>query len=164
MSKRPKVQDPDAISLLAPARATREALGPNDEFAPLVLFAPRRGQAQMAVLDDEGRLHDLVADVLAGMRARLGPPLWIAVTTDAFVKPTPAPLTYEHGKLAEAFAAGDPEVTEQMVVLLRRRGVPVEVASQPYRYLPSEGWEWSEPELIDGFTAPIADVLDRFIV
>lgn len=164
MTKRPKIQDPDAISLLAPARTTREAIGADAEFAPMVLFAPRRGQAMMAVLDGEGRLHDLVADVLADMRARLGPPLWIAVTTDAYVKPMSAPETYEPGKLAEAFANGDPEVTEQMVVILRRRGEPLEVASQPYRFSMVDGWEWDQAELVDGYSGPVTQVLDRYIV
>lgn len=164
MSKRPKIHEPDAISLLAPARATREALGVNADFAPMVLFAPRRGQAMMAVLDGEGRLHEMVADTLVQMRARLGPPLWIAVTTDAYVKPTADPEGYAPGTLAEAFANGDPEVHEQMVVILRKRGEPLEVASQPYRWSVVDQWEWSDAELVEGYTGPVTEVLDLYIV
>lgn len=151
---------PSAIDLLLPARLTREQV---DQFNPMVLYAPRRGQAKMAVLDGDGRLHEMLAEVLAQMRPQLGPPVWIAVTTDAYVKPTPTP-DLEAGQLAKQFAEGDMSVSEQLVVILRHRSRPTEVAVQSYRNIPSEGWEWDEPERIEKHEGPVMAVLDHYII
>lgn len=163
-SKRPKAEVPTAMRLLIPARETREVTQAQGHgFAPMVLVAPRVGEPQLAILDGDGRLHDLLSTTLAEMRRRLGPLQWCALTTDAYVRPTPEPDTVEHGQLARAFADGDPEVTEQMVVILKRRGEPVEIASQVYRWIPSEGFEWDEPEAIDEYAGPVTDVLTFYM-
>lgn len=136
---------PTAMQLLEPARITRERV---EEFAPMVLFAPRNGKPQMAVVDEPGVVADNVGVVLAQMRAALGPADWIAVTTDAYVKSFPDQPTIADqmpGALKEAFEEGDLEVREQMIVLLVDRYKGVEVATQNYRNIPSEGWEWDEP-------------------
>ena len=163
MTKTPKLDEPTAIKLLIPARVTRESV---EEFSPMVLYAPRRGQAFMAVLEGDGRLHEMLTEVLSQMRAQLGPATWIAVTTDNYAKPTATPMeanTVEHGQLAEEFAAGDPKVIEQIMVILKHRAKPVEVAVQTYRHIPSEGWEWDEPERIDGTEGAVMDVLSYYI-
>lgn len=142
---RPKMARPTALQLLEPARLTRQRV---EEFAPMVLFAPRSGQPKMAVVDEPGVVADVVAALLAQMRAELGPADWISVTTDAYVKTFADVPTIEDqapGALREAFEEGDLEVREQMIVLLVDRYKGVEVASQNYRYIPSEGWEWDEP-------------------
>lgn len=159
MSKREKMSEPTAISLLGPARQTREAI---EDFNPMVLYAPRRGQAMMAVLEGQGHLHDLVADLLSQMRAKLGPALWIALTTDVYSRPDDPPL--EAQGLAQAFADGDPKVIEQIMVMLKRRNEPIETAVQTYRYLPSEGYEWDEAEIITGQQGPVLDVLNFYSI
>jgi len=159
VSKRPKMDEPTAISLLAPARAARERVS---EFSPMVLYSPRHGQPMMAVLEGNGTLAEMLGVLLAEMRPKLGPATWIAVTTDNFAQPDVPPEkggVIEHGQLAEAFAEGDPKVIEQMMVILMHRAKPLEIAAQTYRYLPSEGFEWDDAERIDGAEGPVLDVL-----
>lgn len=163
MTKRAKMDEPTAINLLVPARVTRESVS---EFNPMVLYAPRRGQAFMAVLDGDARLDEMLSGVLAEMRAKLGPALWIAVTTDNYAKPQATEAdanVIEHGQLAEQFADGDPGIIEQMMVILKHRAKPIEVAVQTYRHIPSEGFEWDEPERIDGTEGSVMNVLSYYI-
>ena len=163
MSKRPKLDEPTAISLLGPARATREAVA---EFSPMVLYSPRKGQPMMAILEGSDALHEQLSGLLVQMRATLGPATWIAVTTDNFAKPTVTPEeaeATERGQLARAFADGDPQIIEQMMVILMHRIKPIEVAVQSYRYLPSEGYEWDDPERIDGAEGPVMDVMRYYM-
>jgi hypothetical protein len=155
-------REPTAVDLLVPARLTREQVA---DFKPMVLYAPRRGQAQMVVLDGDGELDRQLSTVLAQMRPRLGPPVWIAVTTDAYVQAEPkAGSSVPRMGLAKKFAEGDMTVVEQMIVVLRHRNRPIEVATQSYRFIPSEGWEWDEPEQIQAIESRVGKVLDHYIV
>lgn len=158
MTKRPKPDEPTALALLEPARKTHEAV---KDFNPMVLYAPRHGQAMMAVIESEGVLHELLADLLGQMRAKLGPAQWIAVTIDVYARVDGYPG--EIGGLAEAFADGDPKVVEQIMVMVKRRNQPVETAVQTYRYLPSEGYEWDEAEVIEDQQGSVPDVLNFYI-
>lgn len=163
MSERPKIERPTAVQLLAPARVTRQRV---EEFAPMILFVPRKGQAKMAVVDEVGPATELIAGTLALMRTALGPADWIAVTTDAYAKvftSEPSPEVREPGALEAAFAEGDLEVREQMIVLLVDRYSGAEVATQDYRYIPSEGWEWDEPVAEAPLDGALVAVVKRYM-
>jgi hypothetical protein len=135
---------PTAVQMLEPARITRERV---EHFVPQILYVPRNGRPQFVAADGEGSAPEAVGAVLAQVRAAHGPAEWIAVTVDAYAKNfAEDPGFIARGELSEAFAEGDPAVVEQMIVILVDRYKGVEVASQNYRYLPSEGWEWSEPD------------------
>lgn len=47
--------------------------------------------------------------------------------------------------LRERFDAGDPSVTEEVVIYIIARNVTAE-ASISYRFTPGDGWEWGQPE------------------
>lgn len=160
MSDRPKMDDPTALALLHPARVTREAV---DEFQPMVLYCPRRGKAYMASMDAGESIESMLSKLLAEMRAQLGPAVWIAVTTDAYSKKVRAPEDVPTRRLGEAFAEGDPDVIEQMVVVLRHRYKPTEMAAQTYRYTPVDGYEWDEPEVVTEHASAMIDVLNYYI-
>ena len=159
MTKRPHIAAPTARGLLAPARVTREAI---PDFHPMVLYVPRHGQGYQAILADGADLAAMVANTVSAMRARLGPAEWIAVTTDAYVKHFATPDDVPTRRLADAFVEGDPEVQEQMIVILRHRYNGAEMAAQTYRYLPSEGWEWGPEEDIEA-DGPVVTVLDYYM-
>lgn len=160
MSKRPKIADPTAKDLLVPARATREAV---EDFAPMVLYCPQRGQAYTAILTEGTGLVEMLSSLLAEMRAKLGPALWIAVTTDAYVKKVYTEGDVPTGRLETAFKNGDPDVIEQMVVSLKHRYRGVDVAAQAYRYTPADGWEWSEPEDVTEHSSIVINVLEYYM-
>jgi len=164
MTKRMKADEPSAIALLAPARSTREKVAADGgDFAPMVLFQPRRGQGYVAVLDGGEAIENMLGATLMEMRRELGPPMWIAVTTDAYVREMKSPDDIPTRRLAEAFADGDPSIIEQMVVVLKHRHKGLEVAVQTYRHTPADGWEWDEPEVIDEAHSNIGAVLTYFM-
>jgi hypothetical protein len=159
VNDRPKVDEPTALDLLQPARVTRERV---HVFQPMVLYCPRRGKAYMASMDAGESLEVMLSALLAEMRASLGPAMWIAVTTDAYAKRAETPEDIPTQRLGEAFADGDPEVIEQMIVVLRHRYKPTEMAAQTYRYTPVDGYEWDEPEIITQHDGPMLAVLNYY--
>ena len=62
--------------------------------------------------------------------------------------------------LAEAFAAGNPLVREQLgIYAVHPRTRATCYVAAPFRYLPSEGWSWSDPVLYPDPTSTDRDVM-----
>lgn len=155
-----KINKPTALGMLVPARFTRER---TEEFAPMLAYAPRKGTPVISVLAGEDALPAMVSGALAKMRRELGPAEWIAVTSDAYVKALPVGEAPPEGRLETAFSEGDPTVMEQMVVVLVDRYAGVDVASQTYRYIPSEGWEWDEPVQVTEYSSELIRSIKHYM-
>lgn len=136
---------PTLSSLLSVGRLTREHV---EDFDPTVVYAPEDSeQAMIAVLEGADSVQDALRSLLAEMRETLGPPAWIALTLDSYAKAITDPdWLAQVGHLQEAFEGGDPQVTEQLVVMVVDAKRHVEAVSQTYRYTPVEGWEWDSPD------------------
>lgn len=157
----PKVNKPTALGLLIPARFTRER---TEEFAPMLAYAPRKGNPVISVLQSDGLpLAEMVSGALSQMRRELGPAEWIAVTSDAYVKALPIGADLPTERLSKSFEEGDPTVIEQMIVVLVDRYTGVEVASQVYRHIPSEGWEWDEPAVVEDYDSNLIRSIKHYM-
>lgn len=160
MPKRPKTDAPTALRLLVPARETRESVA---EFQPMVLYMPRRGRGYTAILEPGETLDQMLEETLANMRMALGPAEWVAVTTDAFVKMAPESIDVQPGDLGRAFKEGDPKVIEQMIVVLKIRNQPAQMATQTYRWSMQDGFEWDDPEVIAGHQGDMIEIMNKYI-
>lgn len=157
---RPKVNQPTALGLLVPARHTRERM---EQFAPMLTYAPRKGHPVITAIFGEDRLPNLVRETLSQMRRELGPAEWIAVTSDAYIKVIAPGEEVPEAPLETSFSEGDPDIIEQMIVVLVDRYKGVDVASQTYRYIPSEGWEWDEPVTVTEYSSDLIQSIKYYM-
>jgi len=132
--------DPDIGKVFEWARISREQ---HDVFTPMVAYQPSDGEPIVAFVGTTGPPVTLVAAIagaLSVISAEHGPAEWIAVAADTYARATDSPQL--HPSLAEAFAAGDPAVVEQIVVQLVARAAPTTAGRQVYRYHAVDGYEW----------------------
>ena len=150
--------------LLAMTRHFREHTEP---FRPLVIWQPINGDSAVIAgfTSLTGEVRDDLDTVFKDLRDTIGSPEWFAVLLDSYNRDTTPgniPTTDIIG-LEEAFKAGDMSVTEQMVTIVMHP--PTEellMFRQVYRWLPSEGWEWEKPQLIENADDAVCTAVRMF--
>lgn len=133
---------PTALDLLDYARRAREEVA---EFVPMLSYQTKWTPVVALIERADGEtMEDAISRILDQMHEAFGPPEWIAFVADVFA------ANDGHGKmtaaeLAKAFASGDPDVYEQMIVTVVDREGSAETVAQTYRTTSSDGWEWDKP-------------------
>jgi hypothetical protein len=141
------ILDDPVQELLLVARMLRED---EDVFVPMITWQAGAGEPIVAHLTGlTGDTKDDLDIAFQRLRDITGPPEWFAVTLDSYARDG-APDDLGDVTLEEAFLQGDPRVIEQMVTIFMTPGTgELVMLRQVYRFLPSEGWEWSEPQVVE---------------
>jgi len=153
--------------LLLVARMMREE---QEVFAPMITWQPAAGDPLVAHLTSlTGDTKTDLDQAFQQLRDMTGPPEWFAVTLDSYARDG-EPDDLDGITLEEAFLQGDMRVIEQMVTIFHNvaqsasNTAPLYGAGNPnmtpgtgelimirqvYRFIPSEGWEWAAPEIVE---------------
>lgn len=150
-------------------RRQREALPYGQELAPFVLVGTMAMQPPPAD-DDFGSREDVRRTVAQAAQQQGGADRvrFVAEVREEYALEVDGDLC-EHeidslldgaDTLADAFAAGNPLVREQLgIYAVHPRSRATCFVAAPFRYLPSEGWSWSDPALYPDPTAQQRDVM-----
>jgi hypothetical protein len=146
------------------ARRHRETVGYDVPFMPMLVIGTDHGDvpvfsaqaaedhmatyASPAALD---QIHRMVADEMGGTADMI---CLISDEVGMDLGDTPfeeaEKIHEELGSLVKAFADGHPNVREQMgYYVIEPKSRKVAYVAQPYRYIPSEGWSWDDPVMLD---------------
>ena len=133
--------------LLLVARMMREG---QTVFAPMITWQPAAGDPLVAHLTSlTGDTKTDLDRAFQQLRDMTGPPEWFAVTLDSYARDGDAD-DMEAATLEEAFLQGDMRVVEQMVTIFMTPGTgELVMVRQVYRFLPSDGWEWDSPQVVE---------------
>jgi len=141
--------------LFAVARSVRESTA---VFVPLLLWHGAAGGGMTMLAHEAGGLPAAVDAGLDMVNEHYGPPAWFAVCVDAYGRVTdPAEGGISADDLSDRFVMGDEHVVEQLMMFIAMDGV--RVWRQVYRNSLTDGWEYSEPEMMLNPIFPNEDLI-----